>query len=260
MSVENLDTELHELAVAIAIEAGAFLAAHAGDHLTVAAKSSPTDAVTEVDKASEKLIVQRISESRPDDGILGEEGTSRPGTTGVRWIVDPLDGTVNYIYGIGAFAVSIGVEVDGERAVAAVFDASRGQLYEAIRGGGARWDGETLTCSAVTDLGLALVGTGFGYDKAVRAKQGAIVARLLPQVRDIRRIGSAALDLCAVASGERDAFYERGIHPWDRAAGLLIATEAGARVGVYLDPATGRELTIASTPAVYDALLAVVDG
>ncbi|MEO7124670.1 MAG: inositol monophosphatase family protein [Nakamurella sp.] len=253
-----MDAELHSLAIAIARETGGYLAAHAGDHLSVSTKSSPTDTVTNVDRSAEALIVRRITESRPDDGILGEEGTSRPSMTGVRWIVDPLDGTVNYVYGIAAYSVSIGVEVDGELAAGAVYDAARGHLYEAVRGGGARRDGELLRCSAVTDLALSLVGTGFGYAKDVRARQGAIVARLLPQVRDIRRIGSAALDLCAVASGQLDGYYERGINPWDRAAGLVIAGEAGARLHVVADPATGRELTIASAPGVFDALFEAV--
>lgn len=250
--------ELRDLAVAIAGEAGGYLAAHADDHLTVHTKSSPTDAVTDVDRASEALIVRLIAENRPGDGILGEEGTSRPGTTGVRWIVDPLDGTVNYLYGIGAYAVSIGVEVDGVPAVGAVFDAARGYMYDAVHGGGARRDGTTLTCSGVTDLALALVGTGFGYDAGIRADQGALAARLLPQVRDIRRFGSAALDLCAVASGRLDGYYERGINPWDRAAGLLIAAEAGARTGVFAEPGTDRDLTVAAAPAIFDALRAAV--
>lgn len=253
-----MDAELHELAIAIAQEAGGYLAAHAGDHLSISTKSSPTDTVTNVDRAAEALIVRLITETRPHDGILGEEGTSRPGTTGVRWIVDPLDGTVNYVYGIGAYAASIGVEVNGELAAGAVYDAARGHLYEGVRGGGARRDGEPLTCSSATDLALSLVGTGFGYAEDVRTRQGAIVARLLPQVRDIRRMGSAALDLCAVASGQLDAYYERGINPWDRAAGLVIAAEAGARFCVVADPETGRELTVASAPGVFDALFAVV--
>jgi myo-inositol-1(or 4)-monophosphatase len=256
--VSALHVELRDLAVDIARQAGAYLAAHADDHLTVHTKSTPTDAVTDVDRASEALIVRLITENRPDDGILGEEGTSRPGSSGVRWIVDPLDGTVNYLYGIGAYAVSIGVEVDGVAAAGAVYDAARGHLYDAVLGGGARRDGRPLTCSGATDLALALVGTGFGYAADVRADQGALVARLLPHVRDIRRFGSAALDICAVASGRLDGYYERGINPWDRAAGLLIAAEAGARTGVFAEPGTDRELTMAATPAIFDALKVAV--
>lgn len=256
--VSARNAELRDLAVDIARRAGGYLAAHADDHLTVHTKSTPTDAVTDVDRASEALIVRLITEKRPGDGILGEEGTSRPGSTGVRWIVDPLDGTVNYLYGIGAYAVSIGVEVDGTPAAGAVFDAARGIVYDAVLGGGARRDGQPLHCSGATDLALALVGTGFGYAADVRADQGALAARLLPRVRDIRRIGSAALDLCAVAAGRLDGYYERGINPWDRAAGLLIAAEAGARTGVFAEPGTDRELTMAAAPAIFDALKAAV--
>lgn len=250
--------ELHARAIAIAREAGQYVASRAHEHLAVDTKSSPTDSVTDVDRTSERMIVGRILETRPDDGILGEEGTSRLGTTGVRWVVDPLDGTVNYLYGIGAYAVSIGVEVDGVGVAGAVYDAATGAMYEAVRGGGARRDGNVLACSGVDDLALALVGTGFGYEAAVREQQGAVVAALLPRVRDIRRIGSAALDLCAVAYGARDAFYEEGIHPWDRSAGLVIASEAGARWTVLPTADPDRELTVAGAPGVFDALVAAV--
>lgn len=251
---------LRDLAVAIAREAGEFVASRAHDHLSVDTKSTPTDAVTDVDRGSERLIVARILENRPDDGILGEEGAARAGTSGVRWVVDPLDGTVNFLYGIGAYAVSIGVEIDGVGVAGAVYHAARGEMYDAFLGGGARRDGEALACSGVDDLAMALVGTGFGYAADVRARQGAVVARVLPQVRDIRRIGSAALDLCAVASGSRDAFYEVGLSPWDRAAGLVIATEAGARCAVVPTAEEGRVLTVAAAPGVFDALLTAVSG
>jgi len=154
--------------------------------------------------------------------------------------------------------VSIGVEIDGRAVAGAVYDAARGEMYDAVLGGGARRDGTPLRCSGVGDLAMTLVGTGFGYAAHIRAQQGEIVARLLPRVRDIRRIGSAALDLCAVASGARDAFYETGLHPWDRSAGLLIAAEAGARTGVFPEADTDRDLTVAATPAVFDALYRAV--
>lgn len=245
--------ELRDLAVAIAREAGALIAARSTEHLVPDTKSTPTDAVTEVDRASERLIVARITAARPRDAILGEEGTSRPGSTGVRWIVDPLDGTVNYLYGIGVYAVSIGVEVDGIRTAAAVFDVACDRVYDAARGAGARCDGARLACTGLTDLSLALIGTGFAYATEARARQAQIAATVLPQVRDIRRAGSAALDLCAVAAGHLDGYYERGIQPWDRAAGLLIAEEAGART-VVMDTADG-ELTVAAAPGVFDGLL-----
>lgn len=248
--------ELRQIAISIAREAGALLASRRGEHLVADTKSSPTDAVTEVDRASEALIVRRLSEMRPGDGILGEEGADAAGSTGVRWVVDPLDGTVNYLYGIGAYAVSIAAEVDGIAVAGAVFDAATGRMYDAALGAGATRDGVPLACSQVTALDMALVGTGFGYSAQVRADQAAVVAKLLPRVRDIRRFGSAALDLCAVASGALDAYYERGIHPWDRAAGLLIASEAGARTAVI--PEGSRDLTLAAAPAVFDPLLEAV--
>lgn len=246
---------LRDLAVAIAREAGALVAEHSADHLVVQTKSTPTDAVTQVDRASEALIVRRLGESRPHDGILGEEGTSRAGTTGVRWIVDPLDGTVNYTYGIGAYAVSIAAAVNGQTVAGAVFDAATDRMYDAVLGGGARRDGVPLSCSGATDLALSLVGTGFAYDAAARRREGLVAADVLPQVRDIRRMGSAALDLCAVAAGQLDGYYERGIQEWDRAAGLLIAIEAGARGAVI--ESDGPTLTIAAAPAIFESLLAV---
>lgn len=245
---------LRDIAVAIAREAGALLTERSGDHLVVQAKSSPTDAVTQVDRASEALIVRRLDELRPGDGILGEEGASRASATGVRWIVDPLDGTVNYVHGLPAYAVSIAAEVDGVVMAGAVYDAYHGRMFEAVRGGGARQDGRSLGCSGITDLALAIVGTGFAYRADDRARQGRVLASLLPKIANLRRIGSSALDLCFVADGHLDGYYERGIHPWDRAAGLLIATESGARADVVDD--AGAELTIAATPAIYDALLA----
>lgn len=247
---------LREIAVTVAREAGALLAARRGEHLVADAKSTPTDAVTEVDRASEALIVRRIGEMRPGDGILGEEGADTAGSTGVRWVVDPLDGTVNYLYGIGAYAVSIAAEVDGVTVAGAVFDAATGRMYDAALGDGATLDGAALACSKVDSLDMSLVGTGFGYSTQVRADQAAVVAALLPRVRDIRRFGSAALDLCAVASGSLDGYYERGIHPWDRAAGLLIASEAGARWVVIAEGS--RDLTLAAAPAIFDPLLAAV--
>lgn len=258
MSPSDVDTgELREIAVTIARLAGELIASRAHEHLRADAKTSPTDAVTDVDRASEALIVSLLAEMRPGDGVLGEEGAHKVSETGLRWIVDPLDGTVNYLYGIGAYAVSIGAELDGKPVAGAVFDASRGIMYDAALGLGARRDGAPLGCSGVQALEMALVGTGFGYRAETRAAQGKRVADLLPNVRDIRRIGSAALDLCAVAAGSLDGYYERGIHPWDRAAGLLIAAEAGARTFVIRE-ADGRELTVAAPPAIFEALLAAV--
>lgn len=248
-------TELRDVAVEIARRAGAYIASRAHEHLQADSKTSATDAVTEVDRASEALIVSLLDEMRPGDGIVGEEGANRPSSTGVRWIVDPLDGTVNFLYGIGAYAVSIAAEVGGRVVAGAVFDVPRGFMYDGVLGAGSRRDGAPLACSRVGELGMALVGTGFGYEAHIRAQQGALAARVLPQVRDLRRIGSAALDLCLVAAGGLDGFYESGLHEWDRAAALLIAEEAGAR-WIVIPEEGERDLTVAAPPGVFDALLA----
>lgn len=246
--------ELLALAEALAAEAAVGLRAGLDQVHEVETKSSLTDVVTAFDRASERLIVDGIRAARPDDGILGEEGTSDAGTSGVRWVVDPLDGTTNFLYGIPAFAVSIGVEVDGRVEAGVVVDVGRGETYTARRGGGAWLDGRRLRRRDADDLATSLVGTGFAYDAGRRAQQGAVVAGLLPLVRDIRRDGAAAIDLCWVASGRLDAFYEQGLQPWDLAAGGLIAAEAGATVG-DLDggPASG-EMTIAAAAGLFTPL------
>jgi myo-inositol-1(or 4)-monophosphatase len=225
-------------------------------------KTTLTDMVTATDRASERLIVEGIRRARPDDAILGEEGTTDHGTSGVRWIVDPLDGTTNFLYGLPAFGVSIAIEVDGTVEAGVVVDAAREETFTAIRGGGASCAGHAIRCRSATALATALIGTGFAYDADRRARQGAVVAQVLPVVRDIRRVGAAAIDLCWVAAGRLDAFYERGLSPWDLAAGALIASEAGALVG-DLDggPASGA-FTLAAGPDIFEPLreLLVVAG
>lgn len=252
--------ELLRLAEAIAAEAAALLRAgqlHA--RAEVDTKSSLTDMVTEIDRASERLVVDAIRSARPGDGILGEEGTAIEGTTGVRWVVDPLDGTTNYLYGLPAFAVSIGVEVDGVAVAGVVADAARGESFTAIRGGGARRDGIPIACSAADRLATALVGTGFGYDSGRRARQGQVLAAVLPLVRDVRRVGAAAIDLCWVACGRLDAYYETGPQPWDTAAGGLIASEAGAVVGDLRGGPAGH-CTLAAAPRLFEPLRALLSG
>jgi myo-inositol-1(or 4)-monophosphatase len=246
--------ELLALAESLAAEAAELLR-EGVDHVhDVDTKSSLTDMVTASDRASERLIVEGIRAARPKDGILGEEGTADPGSTGVRWVVDPLDGTTNFLYGFPAFAVSIAIEIDGVTEVAVVADAARRETFTAVRGGGAHLDGRPLRCTDATHLATALVGTGFSYDAARRARQGAVVAQVLPVVRDIRRVGAAAIDLCWVAAGRLDAYYERGLAPWDLGAGALVAAEAGAAVG-DLDggPASGA-FTLATAPAIFEPL------
>jgi myo-inositol-1(or 4)-monophosphatase len=229
----NLPTELLALARATAEEAALLVGAgrsSAADQVDT--KSSPVDVVTAVDTASEELIVGRLLAARPDDGVLGEEGASREGTSGVRWVVDPIDGTVNFLYGVPAYAVSIAAEVDGRTEAGVVLNVATGELFTAVRGQGA-WltapgaAATRLTGSAPPGLAHTLVATGFGYRVEQRRAQGAVVAELLPEVRDIRRFGCASLDLCSVAAGRVDAYYELDLKPWDHAAGALVAAEAG---------------------------------
>ncbi len=253
MSALDLD-DLLSLATDLAREAGALalsMRAGLGESDT---KSSPTDVVTAADRASESLLVEGIRRARPDDGLLGEEGASTPGSTGVRWVLDPIDGTVNYLYGIPQWCVSIGVEHKGEAVVGVVFDPSKDELWQGVRGAGSTLNGRSLRCSAVSELAQALVATGFGYDARRRAAQAKVLIELLPTVRDLRRIGAGALDLCAVAAGRVDAYYEQGMSPWDHSAGALIAREAGARVGGLRGAPTGYPMVLAAAPGVYDAL------
>jgi myo-inositol-1(or 4)-monophosphatase len=195
-------------------------------------KSSPVDVVTEVDKASERLIFERLMEARPGDGFLGEEGASAESTSGVVWVVDPIDGTVNFLYGIPHYAVSIAASLEGRTVAGVVVNVQSGERFTATLGGGAHLDGEPLLLpvGAPKPLSQRLVGTGFNYVAEIKQKQTVAVSALLHEVRDIRRIGAAALDLCSVGAGRLDAFIEEGLNPWDVAAGGLVATEAGARL------------------------------
>jgi myo-inositol-1(or 4)-monophosphatase len=223
--------QLVDLAADAASRAVTLLAGgEAHGRATATSKSTATDMVSEMDRAAERLIVESVLAARPDDGILGEEGASRAGTSGLRWVIDPLDGTTNYLYGISGWNVSIAVEDDEGVVAGAVADGVRGELFTATRGGGAFLDGQAIRCSDADDLATALVGTGFGYSPERRRAQGAVVGALLPRVRDIRRQGAAALDLCSVACGRLDAYYEHGLAWWDLAAGGLVATEAGAQL------------------------------
>jgi myo-inositol-1(or 4)-monophosphatase len=224
------------------------------ERILVETKSSRTDMVTEMDRASEQLIVRELLTARPDDGIVGEEGSARTGTSGVRWLVDPIDGTTNYLYGFPGWSVSIAAEDDEGVVAGVVVDPSHRDVFSAARGGGARRNGEPIRCSAQTVLAETLVGTGFNYQADQRRRQAEVLVTLLPQVRDIRRMGSASVDLCSVACGRVDAYYERGVSWWDIAAGSLIAAEAGAVVS-SLDggPVTGDSV-MALAPGVAASL------
>ncbi|RAJ59031.1 myo-inositol-1(or 4)-monophosphatase [Streptomyces sp. Amel2xB2] len=258
--VDQLKAELLELALEAAHRAGVLL--HDGrpaDLEVSATKSSSVDVVTEMDLASEKLITGYLAERRPDDGFLGEEGASSPGTSGVRWIVDPLDGTVNYLYGLPSWAVSIAAEFEGETVIGVVESPPRGETFRAALGHGAFCNARPLECRSAPPFDQALIGTGFNYVAERRAAQADLVRQLIPRVRDIRRSGSAAVDLCDVAAGRLDAFYERGLHAWDLAAGDLIAREAGARTGGRPGLEPDGELAVAASPGVFEILQPLLD-
>jgi myo-inositol-1(or 4)-monophosphatase len=225
---------------------------------TVEAKTTRTDPVSDLDRSSEALILDRLLGARPHDAVMAEEGSDRTGSSGVRWVIDPLDGTVNFVYGIPVFAVSIAAEVDGTVVAGVVHDPNRDETYAATLGGGAVLNGQPLAVNATAELSLALVGTGFAYDSGARRRQGAHLDELLAQVRDIRRAGSAALDLCAVATGRLDGYFEAGTHHWDRAAGALIASEAGAVVGDLTGPRPTDVLVLAAAPGIASDLRALL--
>ncbi|MBB3674500.1 inositol monophosphatase family protein [Modestobacter versicolor] len=261
----DLPTELLELARATAEEAALLVGAGrstAADQVDT--KSSPVDVVTAVDTASEALIVRRLTEARPDDGVLGEEGAAREGTSGVRWVVDPIDGTVNFLYGLPAYAVSIAAEVDGETVAGVVLNVATGELFTAVRGRGA-WltapgaAAMQLHGSAPVSLEQTLVATGFGYRVEQRRAQGAVVAQLLTEVRDIRRNGCASLDLCAAAAGRVDAYYELDLKPWDHAAGALVAAEAGLVVTGLAGRPFAEPMAVAAAPSVAQPLLELLE-
>jgi len=235
-----IEIELMNIAAGMARRAGdlAFVGRATLDRTNdVDTKSSATDMVTRWDSASERFIAADLETRRPDDGIIGEEGASKESRSGVSWLVDPIDGTTNFLYGLAGWAVSIAAVDDtgtpeGTLAGAVYLPATR-ELFVAARGHGAWLGGRRLRCSSNDDMATALVGTGFSYSSDRRARQGDRVARLLPRVRDIRRTGAAAPDLCYVADGRLDAYFEEGLQAWDLAAGLLIATEAGAHASDF---------------------------
>jgi myo-inositol-1(or 4)-monophosphatase len=259
--------ELLELATKVAERATDLLLDGSRRRRTsVATKSTATDMITEMDRASEELIVSELLGARPDDGILAEEGSARPGSSGVRWVIDPLDGTTNYLYGHPGWAVSIAAELalpldaaGGSHVVAGVVvDAVHGEVYTASRGAGARRNGEPIRCSDQSDLAQALVATGFGYRPRRRRAQAEVLVELLPEIRDVRRMGAASVDLCLVACGRVDAYYEAGLSWWDWAAGMLVAQEAGATVGSIGDEPVGAGGTsvVAAAPGIAAALRA----
>ena len=258
---QRMNSELLDIARDIAVAAGSMVAQRRSEGVTVAdLKSSPVDVVTLADRESETLIRSLLLDARPDDGFFGEEGAVDAGTSGLTWVVDPIDGTVNYLYNIPNYAISIAV-VDGTAdpltwtaLAGCVLNPVSGEVYTASAGGGAFLGSTPISVAPAVDLSQSLVGTGFSYDAATRGRQGLVAAQLLPEIRDIRRFGSAALDLCNVASGRLNAYYERGLSPWDHAAAGLIAAEAGARVAGWNDAAASKDFLIAAEPNLSLAL------
>jgi len=264
--------ELRDVAVGLAQRVGGRIHSMRAAGVDVAAtKSSLTDVVTAADREAERLITSGLRELRPDDAVLGEEGASVEGSTGITWVVDPIDGTVNYLYGLPAYAVSIaatvgagadepGAMADGRRAVAgAVYLPVTDELYTATAGGGAFMNGARLGGPAEVGLGSALLATGFGYTEERRSEQAEVVRRILPRVRDIRRIGSAAADLCFLAAGRLDAYYERGLQPWDYAAAALIARESGASILGRDGQLPGEPMLIAAAPELANTLSSEIE-
>lgn len=257
--------DLEALAIDIAREAGALARRRRDEGVSIAAtKSAVADIVTEADREVEAMIRARIAAECPGDGFLGEESEAQRATTDTTWVVDPIDGTVNYAYGIPSYAVSIAVvtgEPDPQEWVAqagVVFNPVSGELFRAARGEGAFLGDHRLAVNTAPTAAGALLATGFGYDPATHAGDIARVARVMPIARDIRRIGSAALDLAFVAAGRLDGYFERGLHPWDHAAGALLVTEAGGRVGGRPGGRPGREMTIACGTGLFEELQARV--
>jgi myo-inositol-1(or 4)-monophosphatase len=260
--------ELEDLAVSAARAAGTFIVQDRPRGLGVLdTKSSVNDIVTVMDQQSEALLRSHLLGARPDDAILGEEDGASDGTSGITWVIDPIDGTVNYLYEIPAYCVSVAAVI-GDAGTAgrwqpvagAICNPLTGEIFHARLGGGAHVlvadDDTTIRVNAVDVLVQALVATGFGYLPQVRARQGGVLAAILPEIRDIRRAGSAALDLCAVARGTVDAYYESGLNPWDLAAGWIIATEAGAVVSGLNGLAPGQAAVVAAGPGIHGSLLA----
>lgn len=258
MTIANPDPrDLLDLARKAAHEAGRLVSGAPIRSLAMATKSSPTDLVSEMDHASEKLILELILNARPDDGLIGEEGTSKPSQSGISWLVDPIDGTVNYLRGLPNYSISIAA-VNGKEAIAGVvYDPTMDETFSAIYGHGASLNGDPIACTAAS-LAEAIIGTGFSYSSAQRARQAEVLRSLLPSVGDIRRPGSAAVSLCWVACGRLDAFFETGLKPWDWAAGALIALEAGADIlGAEMEQSR-RELIVASSPSITAGLCRVL--
>lgn len=255
MSTVNEPPALLELAKRIALEAGERLIDRPAT-FEISSKSTALDIATQMDRESERFIVDSILAARPDDGIVGEEGASRASNSGITWVIDPVDGTVNYLYGLPGWNVSIGVR-DEKGAVAGVVHAPTiNSTWTAARGRGAFFNDRQIYCNDPITLEKALIGTGFAYDVGKRVEQGRVAAELLPQIRDLRRMGSSAVDVCYVAMGAFDGYFESGLFEWDYAASSLIAVEAGAKFTI--NPV--NDLTVCAGPGLYLELARAVNG
>ena len=259
----DLSPELCDLAARLAIAAGELVFEGRKQGLTsISTKSSDTDIVTEFDRASEQLIVEGLRSERPDDAVIGEEGTDDAGASGIRWLIDPIDGTTNFQYDLPGYAVSIAALADDRPLAGAVYIPASRELFTAVAGGGALLNGSPIRCSATVSLQQALVATGFSYQVERRRDQAMRVAEVIPRIRDIRRFGAAAPDLCYLAAGRLDAYYEQWLGPWDWAAGELIAREAGCRTGRFDGGPIDQSGLLAANPALFDhmvELLAVTE-
>ncbi|MEY2582264.1 MAG: monophosphatase [Ilumatobacteraceae bacterium] len=257
----DLHRQLRDIAARLAVAAGDLVfEGRKSGVASVSTKSSDTDVVTEFDRASERLIVDGLRAERPDDAVVGEEGTDSAGRSGIRWLIDPIDGTTNFQYDLPGYAVSIAA-LSGEQTVAgAVYIPSYRELYTAIAGEGALLNGEAIRCGTISSLDQALVATGFSYLIERRRAQALRIAEVIPRVRDIRRFGAAAPDLCFLAAGRLDVYFEQWLGPWDWAAGELIAREAGCRTGRFDGSPVGDGQVLAANPALFDKMVELLEG
>jgi len=253
----DLKMELVSLAEEVARSAGALLMQRP-DSFTFTEKSSAVDFATQMDQQAETLIVKSLLAARPDDGIIAEEGAAQQSKSGITWVIDPLDGTVNYLYGLPGWNISIAAKDQSGVIAAVVYAPTINSLWRATKGGGAFLNNKSIKCSEPVNLNLALIATGFSYDLELRKEQGDRIQRLIPQIRDLRRNGAAAVDLCYVAMGALDGYFEASLKEWDHAAGGLIATEAGAVVSGPAGGAPSSELVVAAGPSLHAQLLPLI--
>ena len=253
----DLNLELVLLAEEVARAAGAILMKRP-DSFTFTEKSSAVDFATQMDQLAESLIVKNLLAARPDDGIIAEEGAAQPSKSGVTWVIDPLDGTVNYLYGLPGWNISIAAKDKDGVIAGVVFAPTTNSFWKATKGGGAYFNNNSIKCNDPVNLNLALIATGFSYDLELRKEQGARMQRLIPQIRDLRRNGAAAVDLCYVAMGAVDGYFESSLKEWDFAAGGLIATEAGALISGRSGGAPDGDMVICAGPSLHAQLLAQI--